>query len=183
MGVYREPKSGVKYWTVGTAGLKRNILVFAGIFILVICIITGYLLYNSLFVPTNYAECVKNYRNHKNKVTCFITYTGKSSEPSVKKCLDLGGKNPIHIDGPNGCDISFVNPNFVYPTTFEECKKMAGDIAASSIMLYDGGCVFTLSYVYKDHPANVNYLENCPQDYELTNRNGAKTCEKTFPSK
>jgi len=52
VGVYREPKSGVKYWTVGTAGLKRNILVFAGIFILVICSLVLILLSFAMFSVT-----------------------------------------------------------------------------------------------------------------------------------
>jgi hypothetical protein len=75
-------------------------------------------------LPKNYDECKQIVGAEYNNISCSLS----SSEVDlpVEECLQKGGCNPEWVDGPHGCDITFFNPNIIYPKTFDECLKLGG---------------------------------------------------------
>jgi hypothetical protein len=130
-------------------------------------------------VPTDYSECIRNSRSDYNGATCSIFYSEKDSE--IGKCLEMGGCNPAAADGPNGCKITFFNPNLIYPENYQECEDMYGEEHQTSIDVFDGLCSFFLNSACSgDKNTSEAVLDKCPKSFTFSDYEKFGTCEKVF---
>ena len=171
--------------------MKRKVIIFL---LLIIGLIFYYLLNSNVIsisnVPSNYQQCIKTIGSKFNKTSCSIFY--QDSSIKVSECLSLGGCNPAAADGPKGCKIGFINPDFKYPLNVDGCidlKKGRNSNSERSIVdLSSGGikeCWIFLNSTCKGDQLTVeNIMNNCPSEYKYNEQDYGHTfvriCEKIF---
>lgn len=139
-------------------------------------------------VPTSYSECLKNPRSKYDKLSCSMDYLVGINNSKVKECLNLGGCNPAAADGADGCVIGFINLDFVFPTSFEECKEMGNIQNSGSININEERCWFLVNSACSGNieEATNKIIGECPEGFEIfkgrKDANGKyfATCEKFF---
>lgn len=131
--------------------LKNRKFLVLGLLVFLLFIIIGFslYLYDPLYNPKginltdeydgetyidSYEECIIQHPGYKDKYICSTGYRSDEDSNSFNLCKENDGKvrcpsnAPIAEDcslGYNICSMSFYNPNFVFPLTYEECRKVA----------------------------------------------------------
>lgn len=101
----------------------------------------------------------------------------------VKSCLDMTKCNTNVADGPYGCTISFLNPNFEYPQSFDECLKLTKYETSelNSVMHYKDSCGVRVDNLCTiKNPATDAIVAACPNSYKKEDHQTYTICEKSF---
>jgi len=190
--------------------IHRNILLFGIVIILFIVIVIVILpsIPRSLVLrissikrarakalPTSFQECDKQFPKIGNfqrtdYIFPFCTWFVEEDGSLYEECISYGGKETNEICElcpgcdciPAGCDLTYIDPSFVLPTSFGECQKIFSHGGGHNIYENEGKEYCSL-IIHKEGIFNKDIgeqlLEDClSQDGELSEE--SDYCELKF---